>query len=87
MAWTTITLFHTGDLVTVSDMNTYVRDNGNETMPAKLTTKGDIGLATAANALARRSVGTNAYVLIADSAETTGAAWKDGDTIAHDHSA
>ena len=43
------------------------------TGPSALTTKGDI--ATFSTAVARLPVGTNGYILVADSAETTGLKW------------
>jgi hypothetical protein len=41
-----------------------------------VTTKGDLLAATGANTLARRSVGTNEQVLVADSGQATGVVWK-----------
>ena len=38
-------------------------------------TKGDLAIATGADAAAKLAVGTNGYVLTADSAETTGVKW------------
>jgi hypothetical protein len=48
-------------------------DEANE-LVAKLTTKGDL-LVTSGSALNRLAVGTNGYVLTADSAETNGVKW------------
>jgi hypothetical protein len=42
---------------------------------ATLTAKGDLYAATASGQIARRSVGTDTYVLTADSAEATGMKW------------
>jgi hypothetical protein len=42
---------------------------------ATLTTKGDIYVATASDTVSRLAVGTNNYVLTADSAEATGIKW------------
>ena len=48
-------------------------DEANE-LASKLTTKGDL-LVTSGSALNRLAVGTNAYVLTADSTATNGVAW------------
>lgn len=46
-----------------------------------LTTKGDIMVASAANTPTRLAVGTNGYMLSADSSAGTGLVWVDGATI------
>lgn len=46
-----------------------------QTLAEKVTTKGDIGVATAANAVSRLGVGSNDQLLTADSAEATGIKW------------
>lgn len=64
-----------GEIVTAAILNTDHRDNLLETAPAKVTTKGDVVGATAANALARLAVGSNGQTLEADSTQTTGLKW------------
>lgn len=49
--------------------------SGRSVLALAMTTKGDIYAASAASTLARRSVGANGTVLIADSAESTGIKW------------
>lgn len=44
-------------------LNAHVRDNLNETMPAKVTTAGDLAYGTAANAITRLAPGTSLHVL------------------------
>jgi hypothetical protein len=45
-----------GSVFTAAQFNTYVRDNLNETAPAKATSAGQIFVSTAANAIAARKV-------------------------------
>ncbi len=54
MAWSSPITFVTGETLTAAQLNTYVRDNLNETAPAKATTPGGIFVATGANAIAQR---------------------------------
>lgn len=75
MAWTSPRTWVSGEQLTAALLNTHVRDNLNETAPAKVTTKGDIVAATAANTIARVAVGANGAVLVADSAATPGLRW------------
>lgn len=74
MAWTTRATHVTGYLVTASDWNESVNNDAEEP-PAKVTTKGDLTPASAANALIRLAAGTNGYVLITDSAQSGGMKW------------
>lgn len=62
--------------LTAAQLNAHLRDNLLETAVAKVTTKGDMAIATAANALARLGVGANNSILVADSAATTGVKWQ-----------
>ena len=75
MAWTAPRTWVTAEVVTAALLNTHVRDNLLQTAPALVTTKGDLVGGTAANTLNRLAVGTNDYVLIAASGETTGLKW------------
>lgn len=54
MAWTSPITFATGEILTASQLNTYLRDNLNETAPAKATTNGSIFVGTGANSIAER---------------------------------
>ena len=58
MAWTTPMTAVANAAFTAAQFNTYVRDNLNETAPAKATTAGSIFVATGANSIAERIVGT-----------------------------
>jgi hypothetical protein len=58
-------------------MNTHVRDNFNETAPAKVTAKGDLVAGTGANTIARVPVGTDGRPLIANSACNAGVSYSD----------
>jgi hypothetical protein len=53
-------------------MNTHVRDNLNETAPAKVTGKGVLTPGTGANAIAALAAGTNFFAPVYHSGETTG---------------
>jgi hypothetical protein len=77
MAWTSPTTRTTGDLITAAIWNTDLVDNLSETTPAKVTTKGDIVVATAANAVSRLAVGSDGQQIVADAAEATGVKWAD----------
>lgn len=74
MAWATTHVFTVGEILTAANMN-LIQANINETMVAKVTTKGDLTPATGANALTRLGVGANDTVLMAASGETTGLKW------------
>lgn len=63
MAWTTPRTYTTGELVTAAILNTHVRDNLLETAPAKVTTAGDIIVATGANGIKRLGIGGAASLL------------------------
>jgi hypothetical protein len=58
MAWTAPSTVIVGQLLTDTLWNQQVRDNMLETAAAKVTTAGDTVYATAANALARRAIGS-----------------------------
>ncbi len=88
MAWTTPRTWTTAEVVTKSIMDTHVRDNLNETAPAKAAAKGDTFAATAANAIEAVTVGSNNTVYMADSAQSSGVKWadlEDGANLDGDH--
>lgn len=61
-------------IFTAAQFNQYVRDNLNETFPAKATASGQIAVSTGANAIAARTVGSQT-VLTSES--TTSASYTD----------
>ena len=74
MAWTSPRTWTACEIVTATLLNTHVRDNLLETAPAKVTTKGDLVVATGANALARVGVAASG-VLIPNTACNAGVVW------------
>ncbi len=75
MAWTAPRPWVAAETLTAALLNTHVRDNLLEAAPAKVTTKGDLTVATAANSISRLAVGSNGAVLVADSAAAAGVRW------------
>lgn len=72
MAWVAPkTDFATGNVVTATQLNNIGLDL-NETVTAKVTTKGDIAYATGANALLRVAAGANGTWLVYDSTQSAG---------------
>jgi len=69
MAWSSPATYTTGQVVTAADLN-LVRDNLLQTAPAKVTTAGDILVATGANALKRLALGAALTVPRVNSAGT-----------------
>lgn len=84
MGWTTPVDWTTKTIPDQDDMNEQVRDNLNETAPAKVTTKGDVVAATGANAIARVAVGADDTVLGGDSGAAAGVSFKDP-AASHSH--
>jgi hypothetical protein len=64
-----------GDILAIGDYN-ILRNNWLASVLATVSAKGDLSVATAANAIARLAVGANDSILVADSGETTGLAWQ-----------
>lgn len=78
MAWTTPLTAIANTALTASQWNASVRDNLNETAPAKATTSGGIFVATGANAIAER-IPTSASVETSET--TTSASFTDLATV------
>ena len=60
-----------GSVLTAAQWNTYVRDNLNETAPAKATAAGQIFVSTAANSIAARTVAADYVATQETTASTT----------------
>lgn len=67
-----------GAVLTAADWNTYVRDNLNETAPAKATTEGRYFVATGPNSIAERVTGTQS---VSTSESTTSTSYADLATV------
>lgn len=74
MAWTAPMTAVANSVFTAAQFNTHVRDNLNETAPAKATTAGRIFVATGANAIAEREIETD---VVATSQSTTSTSYVD----------
>jgi uncharacterized protein YjlB len=75
MAYNTPPTKSVGNPFTASEWNTYIRDNFAAGFPDLAAAKGDILVATAANAAQALTVGANYQILEALSTETTGLRW------------
>lgn len=75
MSYNAVPSKNTGDTWTATENNIYLRDNFASSVPDLFTTKGDMVVATGADAGIRLAAGTNDLVFTADSAQTTGTKW------------
>ena len=75
MAYADIGDFAPDDALTAADMD-QIRANFQAGVPDIFTTKGDLAVATAADAASRLAVGANDSTLVAASGEATGLAWQ-----------
>lgn len=55
MAWTSLMTFTAGAVLTAAQLNTHLRDNLNETAPAKATAANQVFVSTGLNAIAART--------------------------------
>jgi hypothetical protein len=74
VAWTSPMTFSSGAVLTAAQLNTYLRDNSNETAPAKATGAGGLIVTTAANAIVQR---TPTSATVATSQTTTSTSYGD----------
>ena len=79
MAWTAPMTFVAGTVLTAAQLNTYLRDNMLETAPAKASARGQLFVATAANAIAARIATQQAVV--ASQSHTGDTNWSDLSTV------
>ena len=70
MAWTSPMTAIAGSIFTAAQFNQNVRDNLNETAPAKVTASGQLVVGAAANSVAARTLGTG-YVLTSETTAST----------------
>lgn len=59
--------------------NNWTGSDADTALTSVLTTKGDVAVATGANAVAREAVGADGLILVADSAASTGRVWTNRD--------
>ena len=75
MAYSAVPTVATGDTWTAANHNAYIKDNFAAGVPDIFTAKGDLAVATAADAAVALGVGPNYQTLIADSGEASGVKW------------
>jgi hypothetical protein len=76
MAYTAVPTASTGQAAwNASYVNTYIRDNFAAGVPDVFTAKGDLAVATAADTAGVLALGTDGFILTADSAQATGLKW------------
>jgi len=75
MAYNPVPTVATGDLWTASNHNTYIRDNFAAGVPAILSAKGMIAVASGSQTASGLAVGNNGEVLMAKSTEALGIKW------------
>lgn len=80
MAWTAPKTFTSGSALLFSELNTYLRDNLNQTFPALATTDNQYLVSNGANAPAARQVATN-RVETSETFVSAGATWGDCATV------
>ena len=80
MAWSAPMTAVAGATFSAAQFNQYVRDNLNETVPAKVSAAGQYAVATAANAIAARALGS-ATVATAETSTSTSYADISGGTV------
>ena len=74
MAWTSPMTFTANSVLTAAQLNTHLRDNLNQTGPAKVTAAGQYLVSTGANTLAARSCDDE---IVEDSETTTSTSYAD----------
>lgn len=75
MAYTVVPTVVTGEVWTATNHNTYVRANFLATVPDIFTAKGDLAVASGADAAGILNVGADGQVLKASSSDTLGVVW------------
>jgi len=78
MAYSPLPTVNTGDPWTAANHNTYIRDNFAAGVPDIFTTKGDLAVASGADAASRLGAGADYAVLMARAGASLGVEWKRG---------
>ena len=77
MAYLPVPSVNAGDLWTAAQHNTYIKDNFAAGVPDIFTTKGDIAVASGADAASRLAIGNTGQVLLPSTGSSVGIAWFD----------
>ncbi len=78
MAYNTPPTKSVGDTFTAAEWNTYIRDNQAAGVPDIFAAKGDLAIASGANAAGALTVGSDGQLLMADASQALGVKWIGG---------
>ena len=77
MAWTTPLTWASGRIVTAADLNTYIRDNQNQTAPAIFSSQGDIHYGVGANEPGRLGNSKTSTQYLSNTGTNNNPAWNE----------